>query len=159
MNKFETKTQSTQAKLEEKNKFAHTYYTTLGLHPLASSLEIRKAYRELSKQYHPDTTKLTVAEAKSKFQQLNEAYGILSNPEKRSIYDLKMGYSRWNVIQPTFNNENNNHDNYSRLAYLDPNDRPLSGGEIFALLMMGLTLLGCLLLAITIAWLRGNTLH
>jgi len=52
----------------------------LGLHPSASAIEIRRAYRELSKRYHPDTTDLPPAIAIVKFQQLNEAYAALSNP-------------------------------------------------------------------------------
>jgi DnaJ-class molecular chaperone len=162
MNKFEPKSPSTQAKLKQKNKFAHTHYGMLGLHPSASSLEIRKAYRELSKLYHPDTTELESGQAKNKFQQLNEAYGVLSNPQRRSLYDLNIGYSRWNVIQPSddFHNlHSDRRDSFSNSAYLDPNDRPLSEGEIFALFIMGITLLGCLLLAIAIAWLRGDALY
>ncbi len=76
-----------------------SYYTLLGLHPTATAIEIRRAYRELSKRYHPDTTDLQSAIATAKFQQLNEAYATLSNPERRLTYDLKIGYSRLSVIQ------------------------------------------------------------
>ena len=62
-----------------------SYYVLLGLPPSASALEIRRAYRELSKRYHPDTTELPTAIATAKFQQLNEAYATLSNPERRLI--------------------------------------------------------------------------
>lgn len=67
-----------------------SYYTLLRLHPTASAIEIRRAYRELSKSYHPDTTDLPSAIATAKFQQLNEAYATLSNPERRLTYDLKL---------------------------------------------------------------------
>ena len=76
-----------------------TYYTLLGLHPSASAIEIRRAYRELSKRYHPDTTDLPQGVATAKFQKLNEAYATLSNPQKRLTYDLEIGYSRFGVIQ------------------------------------------------------------
>jgi DnaJ-class molecular chaperone len=135
-----------------------TYYSLLGLHPSASAIQIRQAYRELSKQYHPDTTDLPAPVATAKFQQINEAYATLTNPERRFSYDLKIGYSRFGVIQaPTDLNcpVSSKHD-WTKSAYLDASDRPLSSGEIFALFIMGLTLLGCLLLAIAIGLTRGE---
>ena len=132
-----------------------TYYSILGLHPSASPIEIRRQYRELSKSYHPDTTNLPVNVATVKFQQLNEAYATLSNPERRTLYDEKIGYSRINVIQPPKHFQTNNYE--SKSAYLDPTDRPLSSGEIFALFMMGLTFIGCLLVAIFIGLTRGSS--
>ncbi len=148
---------STQ-KFSPSDFFANTYYGLLGLDPSASVIEVRRAYRELSKLYHPDTTSLPLEEAKRKFQSLNQAYGVLANPQRRSLYDLQIGYSRQNVIKPPFDfsSGDNEEDYYSRSAYLDPTDRPLSSGELFALLLMGFTLLSCLLLAISLAWLRGG---
>ena len=70
------------------------HYELLGVKPTASAQDIRRAYRELSKLYHPDTTELAAAIAVEKFQALNEAYGTLSNPEQRLSYDHKIGYSR-----------------------------------------------------------------
>ena len=137
-----------------------SYYALLGLHPSASPLEIRRAYRELSKCYHPDTTDLPTATATTKFQQLNEAYATLSNPERRVLYDQKIGYSRLNVIQapPNLNTPvTQSRPKYSSSAYLDPTDRPLSAGEIFALFILGLTFMGCLLLAIAIGLTRGES--
>ncbi len=137
-----------------------SYYALLGLHPSASPLEIRRAYRELSKRYHPDTTELPPETATAKFQKLNEAYATLSNPERRTIYDQQIGYSRLNVIQapPGLNTPvTQQRPMYSSSAYLDPTDRPLSAGEIFALFILGLTFLGCLLLAIAIGLTRGES--
>ncbi len=137
-----------------------THYALLGIHPSASAIEIRRAYRELSKRYHPDTTELPSAIATAKFQQLNEAYATLSNPERRLTYDLKIGYSRISVIQapPYLNHPVRSVQVWqSNSAYLDPTDRPLSAGEISALFILCLTLLGCLLLAIAIGLTRGNT--
>ncbi|WP_199297506.1 J domain-containing protein [Microcoleus vaginatus] len=136
-----------------------THYNLLGLHPSASAIEIRRSYRELSKLYHPDTTDLSPAVATAKFQQLNNAYATLSNPERRLAYDLKIGYSRLNVIQPPpgFNTPvSGSGKKTSNSAYLDPTDRPLSPGEMFALFIMGASLIGCLLLAIAIGLIRGN---
>ena len=137
-----------------------SYYAILGLHPSASPIEIRRAYRELSKRYHPDTTDLPSEKATSKFQQLNEAYATLSSPERRVLYDQKIGYSRLNVIQVPqhFNSPvNQRQRTYSSSAYLDPTDRPLSAGEIFALFILGLTFVGCILLAIAIGLTRGES--
>jgi curved DNA-binding protein CbpA len=139
-----------------------TYYTLLGLHPSASAIEIRRAYRELSKRYHPDTTDLPPSVATSKFQQLNEAYATLSHPERRLAYDYQIGYARVVVIQDRGLADNlpnpydSKPDPYHSSAYLDPTDRPLSSGEIFALFLMLSTFIGCLVLTIAIGKLRGE---
>ncbi len=159
VNSFSTQS-SNKKNISASQSFANSHYALLGLHPSASVIEIRKVYRELSKLYHPDTTNLTTEEAKQKFQQLNEAYRILSNPERRSLYDLQIGYSRWNVIQSPYDySSTQNYPEINKSAYLDPTDRPLSSGELFALLLMALTLLGCLLLALFIAWLRNSIVY
>lgn len=62
------------------------YYEVLGLSKSASDDEIKKAYRKLAKQYHPDLNPGD-ATAEEKFKEVNEAYGILSDPEKKSRYD------------------------------------------------------------------------
>lgn len=125
------------------------HYELLGLKPTASAQEIRRAYRELSKLYHPDTTALSSAIATRKFQALNEAYGVLSNPEQRITYDHKIGYSRFYVSQAPkdIDNRSNKPGKFeSRYSYLDPTERPLSAGEIFALFILGLTFAACLAL-------------
>lgn len=130
------------------------YYEILEISSKANVTEIRKAYRELSKRYHPDTTQLPKAIATAKFQQINEAYATLTNPQKRLIYDQKQRYynNQKNLKQPNFNTS----IYQDRAAYLDPTDRPLSAGEIFALFVMGLTIIGCLLLAIAIGLTRPD---
>lgn len=62
------------------------YYQTLGLQKGASADEIKKAYRKLARKYHPDLNP-NDSEAHKKFQQLNEANEVLSDPEKRKKYD------------------------------------------------------------------------
>jgi DnaJ domain len=137
---------------------ASNYYTQLGLVPSASTQQIRRAYRELSKLYHPDTTTLDPAIATEKFQQLNEAYATLSSPERRLAYDLKIGYSRISVIQaPVDLDRPVSASRKFRSAYLDPSDRPLSAGELFAVFLLGLTFLACLALVIAIGLTRGET--
>jgi curved DNA-binding protein len=60
-------------------------YETLGVKPDASADEIKKAYRKLARKYHPDICK--EAECEEKFKEINAAYEILSDPEKRKQYD------------------------------------------------------------------------
>ena len=61
------------------------YYDVLGISKGASEDEIKKAYRKLAKQYHPDVNKAPDAEAK--FKEINEAYEVLSDPQKKATYD------------------------------------------------------------------------
>jgi curved DNA-binding protein len=61
------------------------YYKTLGVSKSASAEEIKKAYRKLARQYHPDVSKKP--EAEKRFKEINEANEVLSDPEKRKRYD------------------------------------------------------------------------
>ncbi len=60
-------------------------YETLGVSTSASEAEIKKAYRKLARQYHPDVNK--EPEAEEKFKEINAAYEVLSDKEKRAKYD------------------------------------------------------------------------
>ena len=61
------------------------YYATLGVDKNASADEIKRAYRKLAKQYHPDVNKEPGAEAK--FKEINEAYDVLGDEQKKARYD------------------------------------------------------------------------
>jgi len=61
------------------------YYKILGVSREASDKDIHKAYRKLARKYHPDVNKESGAE--DKFKQINEAYAVLKDPEKRKKYD------------------------------------------------------------------------
>lgn len=61
------------------------YYEVLGIQKSASDAEIKKAYRNLAKKYHPDVNK--AAGAEEKFKEINEAYEVLSDAQKRATYD------------------------------------------------------------------------
>src|SRR5258705_12625835 len=62
------------------------YYATLGVPRSASEDDIKKAFRKLARQYHPDVAKDKKA-AEAKFKEINEAHEVLSDPEKRKRYD------------------------------------------------------------------------
>lgn len=62
------------------------YYETLGVAKNASQDDIRSAFRKLARKYHPDVAK-DKKTAESKFKEINEAYEVLSDPEKRKKYD------------------------------------------------------------------------
>src|SRR6188768_1310688 len=62
------------------------YYTTLGVARDASDADIKKAFRKLARQYHPDVAKDKKA-AEEKFKEINEAYEVLGDPQKRKKYD------------------------------------------------------------------------
>lgn len=73
------------------------YYSTLGVGKGAGADEIQKAYRKLARKYHPDVNK--APEAEKRFKEVNEAYQVLSDPEKKSRYE-QFG-SAWNKAQST----------------------------------------------------------
>jgi curved DNA-binding protein len=75
------------------------YYETLGVGRSASQDEIRKAYRRLAKQYHPDISKEKNADAR--YREINEAYEVLKDPDKRVKYDtLGAGWQQGQDFTP-----------------------------------------------------------
>jgi len=73
------------------------YYKTLGVARDAGQEDIRKSFRKLARQYHPDVAK-DKKKAEEKFKEINEAYEVLGDPEKRKKYDT-LG-ANWNQAQP-----------------------------------------------------------
>ncbi len=71
------------------------YYKILGVERGADQESIKRAYRKLARKYHPDVSK--EADAEAKFKELNEAYEVLKDPEKRTAYD-QLG-SNWQAGQ------------------------------------------------------------
>jgi len=66
---------------------AKDYYQILGVPRNASQDQIKKAYRKLAMQYHPDRNPGKEAWANDKFKEINEAFGVLGDPQKRQQYD------------------------------------------------------------------------
>lgn len=133
-----------------------SYYQLLDLSPQASGDDIRRAYRQKSKLYHPDTTELSSDVAAEQFQRLHEAYLTLNNPERRRIYDRQLGLEqrldasqalRARSYAPALSRQS-----------LEVQERPLSPGELLALLILGLTFMACLALAIVLGVARGEML-
>lgn len=71
-------------------KGLESYYSILGVNSECSGEEIRRAYRKLAMQWHPDRwtrNPCLLGEAKRRFQQIQEAYSVLSDQRKRTMYD------------------------------------------------------------------------
>ena len=63
------------------------YYKVLGVSRDATDTELKKAYRKLAIKWHPDKNQNNEEEATKKFKEISEAYDVLSDSEKREIYD------------------------------------------------------------------------
>lgn len=74
------------------------YYDVLGVSRSASASEIKKAYRKLAKKYHPDTNAGN-KEAEQKFKEVTEAYNVLSDEEKKKMYD-QFGHAAFDGSMP-----------------------------------------------------------
>ena len=78
------------------------YYKTLGISPVSSALQVKKSFRRLALQYHPDKNGGDALSA-AKFREIQEAYETLADPAKREEYNYKRWYSR--SIHEVFKNE------------------------------------------------------
>ena len=132
-----------------------SYYQILGVSENASNHELRKAFCKLSIELHPDTTSLEIDVAKSKFQEVLEAYENLNNSNLRKIYDEK--------IKEKSRSENNN--NVLNNLIIDSNNqnlignrRPFSNGELFSLFLLIIIIAISLIFSIFIASFTGREL-
>ena len=130
-----------------------SYYKILGVDENASNHELRKAFCKLSIELHPDTTSLEIDEAKSKFQEVLEAYENLNNSNLRKIYDDK--------LKEKFRSKNKVFNSLiidSKNQNLVENRRPFSNGELFALLLLFIIISISLICSIFIASFTGKEL-
>ena len=133
-----------------------SYYKILGVNENASNHELRKAFCKLSIELHPDTTSLEIDVAKSKFQEVLEAYEHLNNSNLRKIYDDKLKEnSRSTNNTKVLNNLviDSNHQN------LIGNRRPFSNGELFSLFLLIIIISISLICSIFIASFTGKELE
>ena len=79
------------------------YYEVLGINRSADDAELKRAFRKLARQYHPDVNREPTAEAS--FKEIGEAYEVLSDPQKRQLYD-QYGHAGVNSNGPDFSNFN-----------------------------------------------------
>jgi DnaJ-domain-containing protein 1 len=135
-----------------------TYYEWLEVSKTANAEQIRRAYRLKSKLYHPDTTTIHPEAAVQKFRELNEAYAVLSNPQQRMCYDLWLSTTTdsFNASMDKGSISASGRAKAASAAYLGPKERPLSPGELFALFILGLTFVVCLVLALILGIARGE---
>jgi len=132
-----------------------SYYKILGVSENASNHELRKAFCKLSIELHPDTTSLEITDAKSKFQEVLEAYENLNNSNLRKIYDEKLKEKSKNKINTNIlNNLIIDANNQKTLG----NRRPFSNGELFALFLLIIIIAISLICSIFIASFTGKEL-
>ena len=133
-----------------------SYYKILGVNENASNHELRKAFCKLSIELHPDTTSLEIDVAKSKFQEVLEAYENLNNSNLRKIYDNKLKEN--SRITNNTNGLNNlviDSNNQNLLG----NRRPFSNGELFSLFLLIIIISISLICSIFIASFTGKELE
>ena len=133
-----------------------SYYKILGVNENASNHELRKAFCKLSIELHPDTTSLEIDVAKSKFQEVLEAYEHLNNSNLRKIYDEKLKEnSRSRNNTNVFNNLVIDSNNQNLIG----NRRPFSNGELFSLFLLIIIISISLIGSIFIASFTGKELE
>jgi len=132
-----------------------SYYKILGVDENATNHELRKAFCKLSIELHPDTTSLEKDEAKSKFQEVLEAYENLNNSNLRKIYDDKL---KEKLRSKNKNKVLNNLIIDSNNQNLVGNRRPFSNGELFSLFLLFIIISISLICSIFIASFTGKEL-
>ena len=103
-----------------------SHYEILGVNKDASEIEIKKAYRSASLKYHPDRN--SSKEAVTKIQEINEAYEVLSDNDKKKEYDNELNGVRTNPFQQMNTNLNTEFGDINSMFNMMFNGRPLHPG-------------------------------
>ncbi len=125
------------------SKKKRDYYEVLGIPKSATEQDIKKAFRQLAMKYHPDKNK--ASDAEDKFKEINEAYEVLSDKQKRIQYD-QFGHNVFNQQQGGFSSSGFNFEGFNGFGDIDLGDifsqffggsfggskRPSKGGDIQA---------------------------
>ena len=133
------------------------YYELLGISSSADGETLRKAFCKLSKELHPDTTSLPKDEAAYRFQQVCEAYELLADPKMRQSYDLILSDRQFNNQKTRLQSDLAVKNSFHNQSFVGQR-RPLSGGELFSLLLLGIALLISLLLGLGFGIIHGREL-
>lgn len=107
------------------------YYKILGLNKNCSDKDIKKSYKKLALQWHPDRNPQNPEQSKKKFQQISEAYRILSDKKLRKQYDLgeeinmdsSSIHDPFDIFESFFNNDSMFFDNFNKNNYNNFNNR------------------------------------
>lgn len=129
------------------------YYSVLGMPPGASQEELKKRYRILMAKYHPDRNSDPGAEERTK--SINEAYGVLSDPEKRARYDRSLHYSVYGEADSSRKYTGSNSRDYSdgnftyrTYTYRSRNQQDVTGSTDFSGILLRTVLKVAVLLLI-----------
>lgn len=119
------------------------YYETLGVAPNATSSDIKKAYKKLALRWHPDKNQNNQQKAQTKFQEISEAYEVLSDPQKRHQFDRYGGNNYLVQDEPNHGGFSDFPGFFSQFVFRDPFETfhdffehdfnsPLSSGSWFS---------------------------
>ena len=135
-------------------------YERLGVSSSADSETLRRSFRKLSKYLHPDTASIPIEQAEQQFHELCKAYELLIDPIRRKAYDdsltnasLIREHQQHKLTAPSHLKANP--DNSVGIG----RRRDLSGGELFSLLLLVLSLIFCMILGLTVAKVQGRDLQ
>jgi DnaJ family protein C protein 3 len=114
-----------RAEAAQKQSKQKDYYKILGVNRKATKKDIKKAYRELALQWHPDkhTSEEDKAKAQQQFQLISEAYEVLDDEEKRTKYD------RGEEVFPNQGGGQQQHNPFQHFQHMNPFGRGGGGGH------------------------------
>lgn len=135
-----------------------TLYERLGVSSSADPETLRRAFRKLSKSLHPDTSAMPVDQAERQFLELCQAYELLADPIRRQSYDASLAEAL-SMERPSGLKSTPKPNSRQQSSPAIGERRPLSGGELFSLLLLVGSLLLCVLLGFGVARFQSRELQ